>query len=321
MKFATGLITTDFARFPRPPFKGRGWKVGYRVDAHRRCAEVAGRRIYRGREIMIEAGNKLVAQKAVGLIHAATVLLWNDPLFANLFWKVEDSKEQSQSLRQGAKPFFQLSTQDLPLSCLIAGKVSRKQRLVYALHKFLLSCQTYSPNLRNLDPSEGYHFALSKFEDDHVRFAYAIIAAYSVVEELGLEVRVTKEHPQSYVNGQWDAEVKSDLESRLRRSRMALSETVLWHLRATPTRLERMRRPRTGGKYSWASGPVRDCQMEIVDAIAHAGWLRSRVSSHKLTDRVASLSPYDVANVQHLARRLLLEHLGFLNYHINPRKR
>ncbi|MBE0545893.1 MAG: hypothetical protein IH623_31580 [Verrucomicrobia bacterium] len=320
-KFVSGLITTDFARFPRPPFDGRGWQITYRTDVHQRCSERAGGRVYRGREIIIHASSKVVAQKAVGLIHAAAVLLWNDPLITNLFWTVEDANEQKECVKEGGRPLFQGSMQDLPLSCLIASKASREHSLVYALHKFLLSCQTYSPDLRSLDPAEGYHFALSKFADDHVRFAYAIIAAYSVLEELGLEVRVWKEHPNSQVSGQWDAAVRLDLENRLRDSGVALSEKILWHLRGTPTRLERNRQPRSQGKYTWARGRVRDCQMEIVDAIAHASWLRSKISSHRLKPDVASLSVYDVANVQHLARRLLLEHLDFWKYHLKPSTR
>jgi len=319
-EFVSGLVTTDFARFPRPPFNGRGWKASYRIDVHRRHTEVAGKRIYRGREIIIHASSKIVAQKAIGLIHAATVLLWNDPLIANLFWTVEDATEHEKFVKIGGKPLFQLSMQDLPLSCLIASKASRKHSLIYALHKFILSCQTYSPDLRSLDPADGFHFALSKFADDHVRFAYAIISAYSVVEELGLEIRVSKEHRQSHVNGLWDAAVRSDLENRLRDSGVALNERMLWHLRGTPTRLERKRQPRSQGKFTWARGRIRDCQMEIVDAIAYASWLRSKISSHRLRPGVASLSVYDVANVQLLARRLLLEHLGFWKHDLKPAK-
>jgi len=321
IQFLTGLITTDFSQFPPPPFRGAGWRINYRVDPHHRCSAFDGKRMGRGREVMISAASKVSAQRAVGLVHAASVLLWNDPLIANLVWTVERAVDEAKSLEEGRRPFFQINTQDLPLSCLIAAKASRKRQLVYALHKFIVSCQIYSPNLRNLDPAERFHFALSKFAEDHVRFAFAIIAAYSVVEELGLGVRVTKDHPQSYVNGQWDAAVKTDLERRLRESDVVLNETILWHLRATPTRLERMRPPRIQGKFRWARGPVRDSQMEVVDAIAHASWLRSKVSSHRLTDKVVSLSPYDVANVQHLARRLLLERLGFWNYHLRQKAR
>ena len=56
------------------------------------------------------------------------------------------------------------------------------------------------------------------------------------------------------------------------------------------------------------------------DAIARASFLRSRVSSHKLGRKAASLTALDVANVQLLARRLLLEHLGVFKYMDGPRR-
>jgi hypothetical protein len=56
---------------------------------------------------------------------------------------------------------------------------------------------------------------------------------------------------------------------------------------------------------------VRDVDVALVDAIAHASWLRSSVAAHggKHT-LVRVLSAYDVANVQQVARHLLLGSLG-----------
>ncbi|MGH9612079.1 MAG: hypothetical protein ACRD4P_03255, partial [Bryobacteraceae bacterium] len=62
----------------------------------------------------------------------------------------------------------------------------------------------------------------------------------------------------------------------------------------------------------WAQWDVRDALVELVDAIAHVSWLRSKISSHRMKhDLVQLVSVYDVANAQFLARRLLLESLGF----------
>ena len=84
-----------------------------------------------------------------------------------------------------------------------------------------------------------------------------------------------------------------------------------WHLRDTPTIIERTRRPSIIRKTEWSGFKVRDSYIEIIDAIAYASWLRSRISSHRLSNLAKSLTIYDVANVQHLSRRLLLERLGF----------
>ena len=58
-----------------------------------------------------------------------------------------------------------------------------------------------------------------------------------------------------------------------------------------------------------------DIYVKLIDAIAYASWLRSSVSAHRISRLSKSLTVYDVANIQHLARRLLLETLGFWNYH------
>ena len=59
------------------------------------------------------------------------------------------------------------------------------------------------------------------------------------------------------------------------------------------------------------SDAVIDNMLGIVDAIYHLSWQRSKVASHKVNNYTKSLSVYDVNNAQHLARRLLLESLGF----------
>lgn len=310
MQFATGLITTDFRDYPAPPYRGKNWSISYRIDRHHHHHAVFGNKIIRGREVIITASDKAVAQKAIGMIHAGLVLLWPDPLMANQFLTVQKVREQGSFATVGEKPIFQLNAQDIPRACLVASTASFSRQWCYALHKFLLSTQIYSPDVRSLDPSEGVHHRLSAFEEDHVRFAYSVVTAYSVIEELGLEVRATSETPARLPDGEWNPIVRNDLQSRLQRARIDFREKTLWHLRSTPTRIERKRKPKSKSKPRWARGAVRDCEVEMIDAIADASWLRSRISSHRFSQYVTSLSVYDVANVQHLARRLLLETLG-----------
>ncbi len=55
----------------------------------------------------------------------------------------------------------------------------------------------------------------------------------------------------------------------------------------------------------------QDSEIPIIDAIAYAEWLRSWVASHAVNELTGGLSPYDVVNVQHVARRLLLKTIGY----------
>ena len=66
-------------------------------------------------------------------------------------------------------------------------------------------------------------------------------------------------------------------------------------------------------KAPWAYGNVRDCEILLIDAINYVSWLRSKIASHKVDRDIKLLSVYDVDNAQHLARRLILESLGFWN--------
>ena len=58
---------------------------------------------------------------------------------------------------------------------------------------------------------------------------------------------------------------------------------------------------------------VRDGQIHITDAIAYASFLRSQIATHSHEDKrfLRVLSVYEVSNTRFLARRLLLESLGF----------
>jgi len=56
---------------------------------------------------------------------------------------------------------------------------------------------------------------------------------------------------------------------------------------------------------------VRDRKVALVDAIAYGDYLRDWAAAHVVNPLTRSLSPYDVVNVQHVARFLLLASLGF----------
>lgn len=141
----------------------------------------------------------------------------------------------------------------------------------------------------------------------HVYIANAVTLAYSAIEELRLDVVVPQGKQSRMPDGSWNPEIKADLERRLRGAHIDLSDTHIWTLRGPPTRIERRRPPKGVGKPKWARGPVRDIELPIIDAIAMASWLRSKISTHRFSGAAKSLTPYDAHNVQSLARHLILE--------------
>ena len=253
------------------------------------------------------------AQRALDSIRAAHQLL-QGPLLVELpalAFPVDGrrpegfSQDELRRLRHR-----QASTGGFPLACFAAARASRRRDLIYALAMFELSQNIHANYIADLDPHESLNVPLSSFPADHVRFAYAIVTAYAVLEQLGLEVRASREVP-SRIGGAWNPAVRTDLEQRLRARGVDLHESALLQLRGPVRRIER-RRPVSPirGKAPWARGPVRDIEVDLVDAIAHVSWLRSKVAAHKVGALVPGLSIYDVANAQYVARRLLRNSLG-----------
>jgi hypothetical protein len=206
-------------------------------------------------------------------------------------------------------------TGGIPLACLVATRASKRLRYIYALAKIRLSFETFSLPSTALDPSRNENIPKSPLPEDHVRMAFAIVTAWSCLEELGFEIRASSTKPSKFTDGSWNPVVRQELESRLLRGRINLEEAVHWNLRGPRTRIERKRPPVIFEKAPWTRYQVRDGQMAVIDAIHYVSYLRSWVAAHKMDmDMVRVLSVYDVANAQLLARRLLLETMGFWRY-------
>lgn len=144
----------------------------------------------------------------------------------------------------------------------------------------------------------------------YTKYALAIIAYYSVFEELNAHVIASDKKPSKLKDGSWNPPVLSDLKTRLTGLGVDPESTAVWLLRGTPTRIERKHKPPAGTPASWARGMVRDRKIPIYDAINYASLLRSRVSAHRTSARTRSLTIAHVCNVQMLARDLLLQVLG-----------
>lgn len=317
-RYVCGLATIDFMPYPAAPYRGHGWHIS--LDRHPSCKNlrsfVNGRSVM-ARAVMIHAASAETAKYVTGMVYAASCLITPGHIFPpdEIEVVLASGARQDSGAGDGEQSQRIAGTWDgLTLACMIAAKASHRKAYQYALFKFLLSQQVFPVDVMDLDPS---HWWPARFVFDsaeyHVRCAQAIVLAYSVLEELSLELRASPSNP-SLLGGKWNPVVRSELEGRLSASGVNLSEPLLWVLRDTPTRIERARAPEGQSKVSWARSKIRDSDLDIVDAIAYASWLRSKVSAHRLRDLAASLSLYDVSNVQHLARRLLLEKLGFWRY-------
>jgi hypothetical protein len=201
----------------------------------------------------------------------------------------------------------------IPESIRIAAKASHSIDAQYALLKYRMGCSTYSLPTVETDPHYATeHLGILPFRESHVVLASAIITYYSVIEQLGLEVRATGKRPSRLPNGEWNPPVLEDLTKRLTAAGVLLKSPSVWIQRGTPTKVgAKALGTASSTKTPWTRGPyVRDKFVDVRDAILAASNLRSKVSSHRLDKKAASLTPYDVENVRELARRLLLTRLG-----------
>jgi len=319
-RFLTGLIVTDVRGFDPFPYKGRQIVLNLR-DASGECQhggeiDPRTRKRFGPREVVIEARDETAAARFNLLINFSLDLLRGDQIYSPIaedigldLWDENDIGAIPKDTSGHYRRFF--NEPNIPRACKIALRVTSRRAYEYALSKWKLSHRVVSVPVIDFDPSQSERMPKSPYAFDHVRYAYAIIMCYSVLEELGLEVRASKEQP-STIKGEWNPAVKDELMKRLKSARVNVTEKFDWMIRGQRTKLEKEHPARVVSPAPWAQWDVRDAVVELVDAIAHVSWLRSKISSHRMKhDLVRLLSIYDVANAQFLARRLLLETLGF----------
>ena len=309
--FFTGLlIGPDEAGQPSPQFKGAGWDVTF-IKEKRDLSKLENARV-----VVISAKSWHRAQYALNLVLSSILLYSGEPPFSemNLVAYNDDEPEFNNPLYRKAVTKRYMGTVDIPIACAIAAKVSRKRKWVYALTKYKFSICLYGMFSADLEPFRSPYLSVSPFPEDHIKFSQAIVSAYSGIEDLGLEIRASEKRP-SRINGKWNTPVRRDLEDRLESASIDLNDTTLWTIRGPKRKIEKKRTIPSFEKASWAGGAVRDAEIEMVDAIAYSGWLRDCVASHSVKELTKVLSPYDVVNVQHLARRLILETIGYWRYY------
>lgn len=258
------------------------------------------------------APDMLVAQRAGNLIVAAYALLDGQILFTDEVTALPVDTEELNTLPEFAryrKSQF-ATTSYLAKAAAIAAKISHRRAQTYALLKYFQSLKTASVPWIETHPHYGKKFSVEKDPYSHVLFAQAITAAYSCLEELGLEPRGSEKNPTFLPNQDWNPKVRENLEARLSAQGVDVGQDFPWLVRGAPTRIELRGRRLVGQKSSWSQFEVRDRDIQLIEAIARARWLRSRVSARKLSNLTGSLTIYDVLNVQNLARRLILEAAG-----------
>jgi hypothetical protein len=196
----------------------------------------------------------------------------------------------------------------------IACRLARRCAHRNAALKYLLSAYLTRIHPWDLDPgsTEASEFRTLR-PVDWIWFSQSLFAAYGAVEELRVTPKASGKRPSIGSDGKWNPEVRLDLETRLKTVGVSTTERLVWHVRGGLRQVDRKLASRTSPspRAKWAFGDIRDKKLLYIDAINHANWLRSKVTVHVGGKYLSSLSVIDVANVQHLARMLLLKAVRF----------
>jgi hypothetical protein len=329
------LWAGDFIRFPTAGFRGAGWKLmaaevpyaRYGSKAWERHFETMRKKypqysvhnvangddVWIAPQIIAEAKSRLAAQRAFQLITTALTVLDGNDLF-----EVDDGvvvprnrnrlEDLSPSDLQGSGNTA--SRNNVVMGCRFAAALSRRKYLTYSAFKLTLSYKVASAHWMEFHPR--YYpksFGVSDSPFDHVRMASAITLAYSAIEELQLEPRPIGNKPVK-TEAVWDEAARGDLHRRLQSAGVDISDPLGWARRGSQTRVHKSKRAAAGAKQPWTRGVVRDRAVAVEDALLEASWLRSKCTTHRYQKATSSISMYDVANVQFLSRRLLLESVG-----------
>ncbi|MFW6116675.1 MAG: hypothetical protein ACOC6F_03015, partial [bacterium] len=197
-QFYSNYKVTAYARYPPAPYKGKGWHIGFEEDTTpgpaRTQAYIDGT-LYPAKIVVIHASSFERAQYVADMIYASLCLARGGlPPFGRT-WVVPMPFDSPESPNEQGHPGMRrlggptsVQAGGLPLALMIAAKASYRRAYQYALFKHLLSHEIFSTEIIDLDPS---HWQPTQFvfhsAEHHVHCAYAIVAAYAVLEELSLE--------------------------------------------------------------------------------------------------------------------------------------
>jgi hypothetical protein len=266
-------------------------------------------------ELVIEAHDEATAESICSIVLGGILLATADafelPEDASVY--PIDALTQEVLTSPGLSERFSLQ-RDLALGVEVAKRAWNDTNLIYGIEKYRLSLHldwftphSAAPHYGQMFSNEYPHYSY------HTHAAYAIVVAYSVVEELGLEVRSSSRNPRFLGDDKdrWNPKVWEDVLERLQAAGVDYEKPFIWLHRGEPTLVEQKMQPKLGSPASWAVGEVvRDRQMHLIDAIHQASFLRNYLTAHRFSRLVKAISPYDVHSAQLLARRLLLGALG-----------
>lgn len=200
---------------------------------------------------------------------------------------------------------------NLVLGCQVAKKSYNDLTLLYCLEKYRFSLELDSVSPHSVHPKYGYLFESDTNDYSyHVRSSYSFLAAYSIIEELKVDIRSNSKKPR-WQEGEWNPLVREDVMNRLKDIDVDGEDIITFSIRGSEQALTRKVKEKLGVDSEYQRyEDVHDIDLLIIDAIHYLSYIRNFFLAHKLSEQVRNISVYDVNNAQMLARYLLMNRLG-----------
>jgi hypothetical protein len=189
-----------------------------------------------------------------------------------------------------------------------------------AIFKYDMARDLVDINTLSLSPKNDWYERIY-YHSDQLKFGYSIIACYSILEELNLEIKASMNNPSTKKDGTiWNEFVLEDLKKRLESSNVTSNTTIPWLVRYD------FKRPfksvvNSSRLCEWSDGDkFRDFYIFICDAILELSYIRDCIASHGVRERVYELTIYDAENAYALLRKVLLlyffhDNMQFFSYY------
>ncbi len=271
-----------------------------------------------GQMLLINTPEEPVANNIVQLICAAYDIIEGNPgerVGPRTVLQLPDDAADRKSIYDNLfrKPgFFEqfVGPPELPVAVAVAAEAWSDRSLVYAIHKLSRSFATESITWWSGHPRYGQMFEKhSPLYAAHVGTSIAINLAFSAIEELQLQVK-SNAKSQRWLDskaGQWNPDVLQDLHRRLRAAHIDPARTMTWIVRGDRSLAESKISPVLGIPTPYSDGQtVRDVEVTLPDALHIASYIRNYMTAHRFGEASPFLGPYEVHNVQRLARQLIL---------------
>jgi hypothetical protein len=191
-------------------------------------------------------------------------------------------------------------------ACHIVKKAYNQKFLEIAVLKFNIAHDLYSIDIMHYDP----HINEPNFiylPSNQIKIATAITTLYSIFEELNINIKASSENPSTLNDGQdWNPVVYQSLMERLSSFSINIDDRISWIFRGE------LNRPfkkciNVNEMCEWSNGiDIKDYNIKISDAILEVSFMRSKMASHGIANRIDMLNEKDLVNASFLARHILL---------------